>query len=65
MTKLITSANTCNGFAIGIVQQPRTAGYAVVRIDDEHRYVVLGRRPTEPEARKLANAEWKADMGRR
>jgi predicted peptidase len=56
---LIASANTRNGFAIGVV---RNAGrFSVVRMDRRSKYVTLTIHATEAAARKAANIEWAAD----
>lgn len=63
---LIASANTTNGFAIGIVSadsqgtQPGTV-FSVVRLDRQSRYVTLSNHRDEAGARKAANAAWKLD----
>lgn len=63
---LIASANTSNGFAIGIVKSSnyRTGRdqFQVVRMDRNSRYVTITRHASEADARKRANAEWRADM---
>jgi hypothetical protein len=60
-TALIASANTRNGFAIGIV---RTGDrFSVVRMDRRSKYVTLTNHTTEAAARKAANVEWAADRG--
>ncbi len=63
---LIASANTYAGFAIGIVKSRnyRTGAsqFQVVRMDRASRYVTLAICASEGDARKRANAEWKADM---
>lgn len=59
---LIATANTLNGFAIGVIRRP--SDHAVIRMDRESRYVVLSAHPTEADARTAANIEWKLDTGR-
>lgn len=64
--KLITSANTVAGFAIGITEQvdrTGTAVFSVVRMDRQSRYVTISRHTTEAEARKRANVEYRFDKG--
>lgn len=64
---LIASANTSNGFAIGIVKSSnfRTGKdqFQVIRMDRQSRYVTITRHDNEADARKRANAEYKADKG--
>lgn len=64
-TNLIASANTTNGFAIGIIATTnyRTGSpyFAVVRMDRHSRYVTLGNHGTEAAARAQANREYFAD----
>jgi translation initiation factor 2 alpha subunit (eIF-2alpha) len=63
--QLITSANTSNGFAIGIVTQPNRYNgrpiFSVVRMDRQSRYVTISTHDTETDARTRANREWAAD----
>jgi hypothetical protein len=59
---LIATANTLNGFAIGVVA--RTSDYTVVRMNRDSHYIVLSAHSTEAAARTAANTEWKLDMGR-
>lgn len=65
---LIASANTSNGFAIGIVKSSnyRTGRdqFQVVRMDRKSRYVTITRHADEATARKSANTYWKLDTGR-
>ena len=62
---LIASANTSNGFAIGIVKSSnyRTGRdqFQVVRMDRQSRYVTISRHGDEASARKRANAEYRSD----
>ena len=64
---LIASANTSNGFAIGIVKNSNYLTgkdqFQVVRLDRQSKYVTISRHADEADARKRANAEWKADKG--
>lgn len=59
--KLIASANTRNGFAIGVVRSARSATFSVVRMDRSSRYVIISNHATEAAARIAANTEWAAD----
>lgn len=60
---LIASANTRNGFAIGIVRNARANAFQVVRMDRASRFVTISVHGTEVAARTAANAEWAADKG--
>jgi hypothetical protein len=56
---LIASANTRNGFAIGVI---RTCDiFSVVRMDRRSQYVTISNHSTEQAARSAANKEWAAD----
>jgi translation initiation factor 2 alpha subunit (eIF-2alpha) len=59
--ELIASANTRNGFAIGVIRYNRKAVFAVVRMDRSSRYVTISNHTTEAAARSAANIEWAAD----
>jgi len=61
--KLIQSANTRNGFAIGIVLNGYSGLYTVVRMDARSQYVTISAHATEADARQSANVEWTADRG--
>jgi predicted peptidase len=56
---LIASANTRNGFAIGVVCN--AGRFSVIRMDRSSKYVTLSAHTTEAAARKAANVEWAAD----
>lgn len=58
---LIATANTRNGFAIGIIRNARSGKFSVVRMDRHSRYVTISIHATEAAARKAANREWSAD----
>lgn len=62
-SKLIKSANTRNGFAIGLLRTIAYGStvYQVIRMDAASRYVVIENFDDEADARKRANAEYKAD----
>lgn len=62
-TALIASANTRNGFAIGIVRNARSGGFQVVRMDRSSRFVTISVHNDEATARTRANTEWAADRG--
>ena len=61
--KLIASANTRNGFAIGVTRIARSGSYAVVRMNRRSQYVTISVHATEGDARTAANREWAADRG--
>ena len=58
---LIQSANTANGFAIGIVRNARSGKFLVVRMDRQSRFVTISAHAAEADARTRANREWAAD----
>lgn len=59
--KLIQSANTSNGFAIGIVHNARSGKFLVVRMDRQSRFITISAHVSESDARIRANREWAAD----
>lgn len=64
--KAIKLKNTKRGYAIAIMQGQYRDGsdyYQVVRANPKNQYVALHNTVDYEEARKLANQEWKADMG--
>lgn len=69
-THLIASANTTNGFAIGITAseskgtQPGTY-FSVIRLNRQSKYVTLSTHRSEAEARKAANVAYKGDTARK
>jgi len=60
---LLQSAETRNGFAIGVVRNHRSGSFVVVRMDRSSRFVTISAHDTEAAARTAANREWKADRG--
>jgi hypothetical protein len=59
MTKLIKSASTGQGYAIGIIQEG--SSFKVVRISPQHKYIIISKFSEFAQARKAANSEWAAD----
>ena len=57
--RLIASANTARGFAIGIIRVGKY--FDVVRMDRQSRYVTISHHDDEATARRRANAEWRAE----
>lgn len=64
-TTLIASANTYDGWAIGIVAKVAYSTgatyFEVVRMDRQSRYVTISRHGDEATARTAANAEYRSD----
>ena len=64
--RLLKSANTQRGYAIGIMEEQSRSGetaYTVVRLDPRSKYIVLDRYSDLEKARIRANDEWVADSG--
>lgn len=59
MTKLIKSAPTGKGYAIGIIQEGPY--FKVIRISPQHKYITISQFFEFDQARSAANAEWAAD----
>jgi hypothetical protein len=59
MTKLIKSAPTGQGYAIGIIQEG--SSFNVIRISPQHKYITISKFSEFAQARIAANAEWAAD----
>ena len=57
---------TNRGYSIAIIRNAFSGGkgFQVVRADRQSQYVNLHNAASEQEARKLANKEWLADMGK-
>jgi len=59
MTKLIKSAPTGQGYAIGIIQEG--SSYKVIRISPQNKYITISKFSELSQARSAANTEWAAD----
>jgi hypothetical protein len=57
---------TNRGFSIAIIRNGYSGGkvFQVVRANEASQYITIHNAKSEQEARKLANKEWLADMGR-
>jgi hypothetical protein len=58
---LSATANTANGFAIGVARNTRSGAFEVIRMNRQSRAVSISRHETEQAARDAANREWMLD----